>query len=104
MAENNPMIPLETEAIRARIFHIREQQVMLDKDIAALYEVKPIRLREQVQHNIERFPEDFMFQLTEAEVDFMVSQNAIPFRKHLGGSLPYVFTEQGTDAALRCEV
>ena len=68
---------------------------MLDKDIAALYEVKPIRLREQVQRNIERFPDDFMFQLTEAEVDFMVSQNAIPSRKHLGGSLPFVFTEQG---------
>jgi hypothetical protein len=68
---------------------------MLDKDIAVLYEVKPIRLREQVQRNIARFPDDFMFQLTEAEVDFMVSQNAIPSRKYLGGSLPYVFTEQG---------
>jgi hypothetical protein len=68
---------------------------MLDKDIAALYEVKPIRLREQVQRNIERFPADFMFQLTEAEVAYMVSQNAIPSRKHLGGSRPWVFTEQG---------
>lgn len=95
MAKNNPMIPLQTDAIRAKIFHIREQQVMLDKDIAVLYAVKPIRLREQVQRNIERFPEDFMFRLTETEVDFMVSQNAIPSRKHLGGSLPYVFTEQG---------
>ena len=91
----NQTAPLDPAAIKARIFSIREQQVMLDKDIAALYEVKPIRLREQVQRNIERFPEDFMFQLTEAEVDFMVSQNAIPSRKHLGGSLPYVFTEQG---------
>jgi hypothetical protein len=44
MAENNLMIPLETESIKARIFHIRKQQVMLDKDIAALYKVKPIRL------------------------------------------------------------
>ena len=95
MADDNPMIPLETEAIRARIFLLREQQVMLDKDIAILYAVKPIRLREQVQRNIERFPEDFMFQLTETEIDFMVSQNAIPSRKYLGGSLPYVFTEQG---------
>jgi ORF6N domain len=59
------------------------QQVMLDKDIPSLYEVKPFRLRKQVQRNIERFPEDFMFQLTETEVDFMVSQNAIPSRKHL---------------------
>jgi hypothetical protein len=91
----NQIIPLEPEAIKARIFQIRDQQVMLDKDLAALYEVKPIRLREQVQRNIERFPDDFMFQLTESEVDFMVSQNAIPSRKHLGGSLPYVFTEQG---------
>ena len=91
MAENNSMIPLKTDAIRARIFHIREQQVMLDKDIAVLYAVKPIRLRGQVQRNIERFPEDFMFQLTETEVDFMVSQNAIPSRKHLGGSLPADF-------------
>ncbi|MGK5091899.1 ORF6N domain-containing protein [Deltaproteobacteria bacterium TL4] len=40
-------------------------------------------------------PTDFMFQLTEAEVGLMVSQNAIPSRQHLGGSLPYVFTEQG---------
>ena len=95
MADNSPKIPLETEAIRARIFLLREQQVMLDKDIAILYAVKPIRLREQVQRNIERFPEDFMFQLTETETDFMVSQNAIPSRKYLGGSLPYVFTEQG---------
>jgi hypothetical protein len=86
---------LEPEAIKAKIYLIRNLQVMLDKDIAALYEVKPIRLREQVQRNIERFPEDFMFQLSESEVDFMVSQNAIPSRKHLGGSLPYVFTEQG---------
>lgn len=92
---NNEIIPLESGAIKSRIFHLREQQVMLDKDIAALYEVKPIRLREQVQRNIERFPEDFMFRLTDSEVDFMVSQNAIPSRKHLGGSLPYVFTEQG---------
>lgn len=68
---------------------------MLDKDLAKLYGVKPIKLREQVKRNIDRFPEDFMFQLDENEVDFMVSQNAIPSKQHLGGSLPYVFTEQG---------
>ena len=95
MSVNNQLLPLQTDVIKARIFQLREQQVMLDKDIAALYEVKPIRLREQVQRNIERFPDDFMFQLTDAEVDGMVSQNAIPSRKYLGGSLPYVFTEQG---------
>lgn len=86
---------IETAKIRNKIYLVRDQQVMLDKDIAALYEVKPIRMREQVQRNIERFPTDFMFQLTETEVDFMVSQNAIPSRKYLGGFLPYVFSEQG---------
>lgn len=93
--ETSEFTSLEPGTIRSKIYLVRDQQVMLDKDIAALYEVKPIRLREQVQRNIERFPDDFMFQLTESEVDFMVSQNAIPSRKHLGGSLPYVFTEQG---------
>lgn len=70
-------------------------QVMLDKDLAELYEVKAIRLREQVKRNNKRFPSDFMFQLTDSEVEFLVSQNAIPSKKHLGGYLPYAFTEQG---------
>ncbi|QKF77182.1 ORF6N domain-containing protein [Arcobacter defluvii] len=81
--------------IKNKIYNIRNHQVMLDKDLAELYGVKSIRLREQVKRNIDRFPVDFMFQLSENEVDFMVSQNAIPSKQHLGGSLPYVFTEQG---------
>ncbi len=81
--------------IQNRIFAIRGAQVMLDRDLADIYGVKSIRLREQVKRNIDRFPDDFMFQLTNNEVDFMVSQNAIPSRQHLGGALPYVFTEQG---------
>jgi hypothetical protein len=48
-----------------------------------------------VKRNIKRFPSDFMFKLTEEEVDLMVSQNAIPSKQHLGGSRPFVFTEQG---------
>jgi len=81
-----------------RIFTIRGVQVMLDKDIAEFYEVKAIRLREQVKRNRARFPDDFMFQLTVSEVNVMVSQNAIPSKKQLGGFLPYVFTEQGVAA------
>lgn len=81
--------------IKSKIYTIRGLQVMLDSDLAELYEVKSIRLREQVKRNIKRFPSDFMFQLNNKEIDFMVSQNAIPSRKHLGGHLPYVFTEQG---------
>ena len=83
------------EVIEKRIYLIRGQKVMLDKDLAILYKVKPIRLREQVRRNIKRFPVDFMFQLNEKEIGFMVSQNAIPSRKHLGGYCPYMFTEQG---------
>jgi len=86
---------ISTDSIKNRIYTIREVQVILDKDLAIFYDVKPTRLREQVKRNIKRFPSDFMFQLTEEEVDFMVSQNAIPSKQHLGGSTPLVFTEQG---------
>lgn len=83
------------QAIQDQIYTIRGLQIMLDRDLALIYGVKSIRLREQVKRNINRFPLDFMFQLNENEIDFMVSQNAIPSRKHLGGSLPWAFTEQG---------
>ncbi len=86
---------IESNIIQSRIFTIRGLQVMLDRDLAEFYGVKPIRLREQVKRNIGRFPDDFMFQLTPEEVDFMVSQNAIPSKQHLGGALPYAFTEAG---------
>ena len=88
-------LPIPKEIITSKIYLIRDQKVMLDRDLAELYDVKNIRLREQVKRNIEKFPEHFMFRLTEIETDFMVSQNAIPSKKHLGGSLPYVFTEHG---------
>ena len=84
--------------IQHKIYTLRGVQVILDKDLAFFYNVKPIRLREQVKRNIERFPSDFMFQLTDDEIDFMVSQNAIPSRRNLGGAMPYVFTEQGVAA------
>src|SRR3989344_2494355 len=91
---NNPLV-LSTDKIKSKIYSIRGLHVMLDKDLAELYEVKAIRLREQVKRNSKRFPSDFMFQLNDGEVDFLLSQNAIPSKKHLGGYLPYAFTEQG---------
>lgn len=84
--------------IENTIYTIRGIQVMLDTDLALFYEVKPIRLREQMKRNPNRFPSDFVFQLTNEEVDYMVSQNAIPSIQSLGGHLPYVFTEQGVAA------
>lgn len=82
-------------SIKNKIHTIRGLQVMLDRDLAELYGVSTSRLNEQIKRNAERFPEHFMFRLTEDEVDFLLSQNAIPFKKVLGGNIPYVFTEQG---------
>ncbi|HDQ26593.1 MAG TPA: ORF6N domain-containing protein [bacterium] len=69
---------------------------MLDSDLAELYNVSTFRLNEQVKRNRDRFPDDFMFQLTDEENRSLISQNAIS-KKGRGGRrfLPYVFTEQG---------
>ncbi len=68
---------------------------MLDRDLAGLYGVKPTALRQQVKRNPDRFPKDFFFRLSSKETELLVSQNVIPSRRSLGGSLPYAFTEQG---------
>lgn len=73
-------LQIQPADIQNKIYTIRGLQVMIDRDIAIIYGVKSTRLREQVKRNIKRFPSDFMFQLTDIEVDFMVSQNAIPSR------------------------
>lgn len=83
------------EIIKQKIFWIRGKKVMLDKDLAQLYGVKAIALRQQVKRNKERFPEDFMFQVSGGEANLLVSQNVIPSKISLGGYLPYAFTEQG---------
>ena len=93
MSRAQHLIPLET--IERRIYVIRDHKVMMDRDVAALYGVKAIALRQQVKRNSGRFPKDFMFQLHDEEVDALVSQNVIPSRSVLGGALPYVFTQEG---------
>ena len=93
MPTSKSLIPVER--IEKSILLIRGHKVMLDKDLAVLYEVKPIALRQQVRRNIDRFPDDFMFQLTQEEVDVLVSQNVIPSKQSLGGYLPYVFNQEG---------
>ena len=89
----NHQLPVESK-VESLIRVIRGQQVMLDRDLAELYGVETRRLNEQVKRNIERFPEDFMFQLTSNEFDNLKSQIAI---SSWGGvrKLPYAFTEQG---------
>ncbi len=81
--------------VMSKIYVLRGQRVMMDRDLAELYGVKAKRLREQVRRNLTRFPEKFMFLLTNEEVDLMVTQNAAPSRQQLGGSLPFAFTEHG---------
>ncbi len=86
----------ELMQIQNLIYNIRGYKVMLDSDLAALYEVPTHRLNESVKRNIKRFPSNFMFQLTKEEWDNLISQIAIS-NKSRGGRrfLPYVFTEQG---------
>jgi hypothetical protein len=81
--------------ISARILTLRAKQVMLDRDLAKLYGVETRTLKQAIKRNNRRFPSDFMFVATETEVETMVSQFVIPSKQHLGGALPYVFTEQG---------
>ena len=83
-------------AVESRIFFLRQQRVILDVDIASLYGVPVKRLNEQVKRNQERFPHDFMYQLTEKEHVSLRSQFATS-KKTRGGRryMPYAFTEHG---------
>ena len=108
-AKRNIIKLIPDERIVNKIYIIREQKVMLDFDLAVLYEVETRRLNEQVKRNIDRFPKDFMFRLTLKEWKIMMSQiatssseatmmsqNAISSQtKRQSRLLPYAFTEHG---------
>ncbi len=94
MADKREVIKVNKESIKDRIHIIRGQQVLLDSDLAMLYGYETRYLNLQVKHNINRFPEDFMFQLTKEEYHDLMLKNSTS--SHGGRrSLPYVFTEQG---------
>mgnify|MGYP000544503707 CR=1 FL=1 len=84
----------QLELIQSKIYEIREQKVMLDFDLAALYQVETRVLNQAVKRNMKRFPSDFMFQLTSDEWALLKSQFVI---SSWGGTrkLPFAFTEQG---------
>ena len=86
---------IKFETLESKLMEIRDTLVLLDKDVAVLYEIEPKRLREQLKRNIEKFPKDYAYQLTDEEIQIMVSQNATPSKKHFGGTNPWVFTEKG---------
>ena len=94
MNKTNKLSVIPDDRVINKIYLIRNERVMLDSDLAELYCVETRRLNEQVKRNIERFPEDFMFQLTNDEFENLKSQIAIT---SWGGrrSLPYAFTEHG---------
>lgn len=88
---------IESQEIKSKIYTIRGVRVMLDSDLAEFYQVKTHRLNEQVSRNMDKFPHDFMFQLTKDEVEcHLRSQNAISNIGRGGRRyLPYVFSEFG---------
>lgn len=95
MTDKKDIITIPDEVIMNQIYYIREQKVMLDSDLAALYEVDTKQLKRQVKRNIDRFPDDFMFELSAEEYKFSRSQNGTLKQ---GGNIKYapmVFTEQG---------
>lgn len=92
--ESNAVV-LREETLHRLIFNLRGQQVILDRDLATLYQVETPALKQAVKRNAKRFPADFMWVLDESEVNELVSQSVIPGKSALGGALPFAFTEQG---------
>ena len=90
---------MELQPIQSKIYEIRGQRVMLDFDLAELYQVETRTLKQAVRRNIERFPEDFMFEITEAEYNYlknsMTSQIVISNERGGRRYMPFAFTEQG---------
>src|ERR1039457_5775676 len=82
-------------AIEKRIYVIRGQKVMLDRDLAELYGVRTMALNQQVKRNANRFPTDFAFRLSKPEAESLISQNVISTRRSFSRVLPSAFTEQG---------
>jgi len=90
-------LPVPVAMIERRIYFIRNHKVMIDSDLAELYRVETFNLNKAVKRNLDRFPRDFMFQLTKAEAEALRFQIGMSKVAGRGGRryLPYMFTEQG---------
>lgn len=97
MDEQNPDTIIADELVINKIYLIRGQKVMLDSDLAKLYQVETKVLKQAVKRNLHRFPEDFMFEMTENEFQILRSQIVTSKTEHRGGTryLPFCFTEPG---------
>ena len=89
----NEILIQKTEQLKDKIYEIRGIQVMLDSDLAEIYGYSTKAFNQQVKNNIEKFDEDFMFQLTKEETDFLRSKFLTANISSMTRSLPYVFTE-----------
>jgi hypothetical protein len=94
MEKRNQQIHIPETFVTSKIYIVRKKKVMLDRDLAELYEVETRVLNQAVNRNIERFPEEFMFQLTSEEFEILISQIVT---SSWGGTrkMPYAFTEYG---------
>lgn len=96
ITDNDIKLPtLNADYIQSRIYFVRGSQVLLDRDLAKLYQVETAQLNRQVKRNITRFPEDFMFQITTEEFNTLKCQNGISSWGGDRRALPHAFTEQG---------
>ena len=100
MPKQKPSSPdrltIPVEIIARRIYRIRTEKVMLDSDLAELYQVETFNLNKAVKRNVDRFPADFMFRLTKEESEYLRFQSGISSSGHGGRRyLPYAFTEHG---------
>ena len=98
MAEDKNLVIVDDREIQNMIYTIRDKQVMIDSDLAILYQVETKYLNRQRSRNADRFPEDFCFQLTKEEYEFLRCQNGTSKKESGSGGrryMPYVFTEQG---------
>ena len=82
------------KTFEGKLIRLNADLVLLDKDVAILYGIEPKKLRQQLKRNLDKFPEDYAYQLTDEEVEALVSQNVTPSKKQFGGACPWVFTEK----------
>ena len=80
---------MELQRIQNKIYEIRGQRIMLDFDLAEMYELETRALKQAIKRNIDRFPDYFMFELNDKEIENLVSQSVIPSKSKLGGAKPF---------------
>jgi len=95
MPKEDKAITTKEAIIASKIISLRNERVILDVHLADFYEIETRVLKQAVRRNRDRFPDDFMYELSDTEIDAVVSQNVIPNKRHFGGAVPFAFTENG---------